>query len=70
VTRPTKELRGFERVALKRGETKTVRFQVGPSELQFYDRQMKRTVEPGTFKIMVGPDSVQLKEAVLTVTRP
>jgi beta-glucosidase len=70
VTRPTKELRGFERVALKRGETKTVRFHVGPSELQFYDRQMKRTVEPGTFKIMVGPDSVQLKEAVLTVTGP
>jgi beta-glucosidase len=68
VTRPIKELRGFERISLKPGETKTVRFQLGPKELEFYDRQMKRVVEPGKFKIMVGPNSVNMIETLLNVT--
>ena len=67
VTRPIKELRGFERFNLKPGETRTVRFTVGPKELQFYNREMKRVVEPGKFKIMVGPNSQNLTEAELEV---
>jgi beta-glucosidase len=68
VTRPSKELRGFERLTLKPGETKTVTFRLGPQELQFYNRQMKRVVEPGKFTVMVGPNSVDLQKATLEVT--
>jgi beta-glucosidase len=67
VTRPVKELRGFRRVPLKPGETQTVDFKFGPDELSFLNREMKRVVEPGTFKIMLGGNSVDLTEATLTV---
>lgn len=67
VTRPIKELKGFERVAIQPGETKTVVFSVGPEALRFYNREMRRVVEPGTFKIMVGPNSVDLTSASLEV---
>jgi beta-glucosidase len=67
VTRPIKELKGFERVNIKPGETRTVSFSIGPQELQFYNRAMKRVVEPGTFKIMVGPSSVDLTSVSLDV---
>jgi beta-glucosidase len=67
VTRPIKELKGFERVAIGAGETKTVTFSVGPEALRFYNREMKRVVEPGTFKIMVGPNSADLTSASLEV---
>src|SRR5215472_5692648 len=67
VTRPIKELRGFERVPIKPGETRTVTFQVGPEELRFYNREMKPVVEPGTFKIMVGPNSADLTSVSLEV---
>ena len=67
VTRPIKELKDFQRVPIKPGETRTVSFQVGPESLRFYNREMKRVVEPGTFKIMVGPNSVDLNSASLEV---
>ncbi|PYY01194.1 MAG: beta-glucosidase [Acidobacteria bacterium] len=67
VTRPIKELKGFERVSIKAGETRTVTFQIGPEELPFYNREMKRIVEPGTFKIMVGPNSADLTSVPLEV---
>src|SRR5262249_2104298 len=67
VTRPIKELRGFERVSIKPGETRTVTFHIGPGDLGFYDRTMKRVVEPGSFKIMVGPNSVDLTSVLLEV---
>jgi beta-glucosidase len=67
VTRPVKELRGFERVPLKPGETRTVSFKLGTQALQFYNRDMKRVVEPGKFTVMVGPNSVDLKTATLEV---
>jgi beta-glucosidase len=60
VTRPVKELRGFKRIFLKPGETRTIQFRLGAEELRFYNREMKRVVEPGTFKIMVGPNSAEL----------
>jgi beta-glucosidase len=67
VTRPIKELKGFQRVPIKPGETRTVTFTIGPEELRFYNREMRRVVEPGTFKLMVGPNSVDLISATLTV---
>lgn len=67
VTRPVKELKHFKRITLKPGETKTVSFEIGPKQLQFYDINMKRVVEPGTFSIHAGANSVDLKTAILTV---
>ncbi len=68
ITRPVKELKGFERVTLEPGETKTVEFIIGPEALSFLNRDMHRVVEPGTFKIMAGGNSVDLIEATLEVT--
>jgi len=56
-SRPVKELRGFERVALAPGERKTVTFKVGPAALRFTDEHMNRVVEPGLFDLMVGGSS-------------
>jgi beta-glucosidase len=69
VTRPVKELKGFRRVGLAPGETKTVNFTLTPHSLEFWNLAMKRVVEPGAFDIMVGPNSVDLKSAVLTVEK-
>jgi beta-glucosidase len=57
LTRPVKELKGFNRITLKAGETKTVEFKIGRDELQFYNSDMIRVVEPGKFIIMVGGNS-------------
>jgi len=67
VTRPIKELRGFRRVSLDAGQTKTAEFSLGFDELNFLNRDMHRVVEPGTFKIMVGGNSEDLMETTLTV---
>jgi beta-glucosidase len=67
VTRPMKELRGFQRITLNPGETKTVEFTLGPEELSFLNRDMHRVVEPGTFTIMVGGNSIDLTNTKLNV---
>jgi beta-glucosidase len=65
VTRPVKELKGFVRIHLNPGETKTVQIPITPDKLSFLNEDMKRVVEPGTFSIMVGPSS--RNEQLLTV---
>jgi beta-glucosidase len=67
VTRPVKELKGFQRVTLKPGESRTVTFTVGPEALQMWNDQMRRVVEPGDFEIMTGNSSVALQSTTLTV---
>ena len=67
VTRPVKELKGFERVSLAPGETKQVEFAITPASLQFFNRDMERVVEPGEFEIMVGSSSQSHDSVVLTV---
>jgi len=57
VTRPIKELKGFRKVFLAPGETRTVVLDIPPEALAFYDLHMKFTVEPGEFEIMVGNSS-------------
>ena len=57
VTRPVKELKGFQRVSLDAGETMTVVFDVTPEHLAFYDIDMVFRVEPGDFRLMVGSSS-------------
>jgi beta-glucosidase len=56
-TRPVKELKGFQRVTLRPGETKTVSFEITPELLALYDVGMKYVVEPGEFVIMIGNSS-------------
>ena len=67
VTRPIKELKAFERVALAPGESKTVTFVLGPESFRMWNTSMQRVVEPGGFEILVGPNSVDLKKALLTI---
>jgi beta-glucosidase len=67
VTRPVKELRGFQRVHLEPGQTKTIEFALDPEALAFWNEDMKRVVEPGAFDVMVGPNSVDLTTARLEV---
>src|SRR4029453_18514005 len=67
VTRPVKELRGFARVTLKPGESKTVSFVLGPEELSMIDRRMQRVVEPGRFDIMAGTSATPALMATLDV---
>jgi beta-glucosidase len=57
VTRPVKELKGFQRVSLAPGERKTVRFEVAGAELGFHGPGMEYVVEPGEFRVWVGPSS-------------
>jgi beta-glucosidase len=57
VTRPIKELKGFQRIHLHPGETKTVTFRLNTDDLAFYDREMKPVTEPGQFDVWVGGDS-------------
>lgn len=59
-------LRGFERVPLQAGETKTVHFTLKPSDLMLLDKNMKWTVEPGDFEIKIGASSedIKLKETI------
>ncbi|MGH9623428.1 MAG: glycoside hydrolase family 3 N-terminal domain-containing protein [Bryobacteraceae bacterium] len=59
VTRPIKELKGFQRIHLKPGETQTASFKLTPAELGFYNADMHWVVEPGTFDIMVGSSSTE-----------
>ncbi len=68
VTRPVKELKGFSRVTLEPGETRTVEFDLGIDHLAFFNRSMERVVEPGAFTVMVGPNSVDLQQVTLEVT--
>ena len=71
VTRPVKELKGFQKVTLRPGESKTVKFDITPDLLAFYDINMKYVVEPGEFFIMVGNSSrdQDLSKITLTVTK-
>ncbi len=69
VTRPVKELKGFQKVSLRPGETRIVSLDLTPESLAFYDVHMKYVVEPGEFEIMVGGSSrdTDLKKVILTV---
>jgi beta-glucosidase len=57
VTRPVRELKGFQRIRLKPGESTTVCFRLTTDDLAFHDRHMKRVVEPGWFHVWIGGSS-------------
>ena len=57
ITRPVKELKGFQKIALKKGETRTVTFTITPEDLKFYNNELKYVLEPGDFRVFVGGNS-------------
>ena len=63
VTRPVRMLKGFERVTIGPGERRAVSFTLRANDLAFYDLQMRRVVEPGTFTVYVGGSSTATGEA-------
>jgi beta-glucosidase len=67
VEQPVRELKGFARVTLAPGEARHVEFPLGFDELSFYNAEIKRTVEPTTYKIWVGGSSLAASETSLTV---
>lgn len=68
VTRPVKQLRGFQKIFLHKGESKTVTFVLTNEDLKFYDINMKYTSEPGDFKVFTGPNSRDVQEAGFKLT--
>jgi beta-glucosidase len=63
VTRPVKELKGFEKIMLQAGESKTLTFTLTQDDLSFYRRDMTRGTEPGKFIVYVGTNSRDVKQA-------
>ena len=61
ITRPMKELKGFERIHLKKGESKQVTFTITPELLKFYNYDIQYVYEPGEFHVMIGPNSRDVK---------
>ena len=62
-TRPVKELRGFQKIELKAGASKTVSFDITVNDLKYYNYELKYVAEPGDFKIFIGGNSRDVKEA-------
>lgn len=61
VTRPVKELKGFEKISLKAGESKTVHFEITPEMLSFHRQDMTYGTEPGDFQLFIGGNSRDVK---------
>lgn len=70
LTRPVKELRGFRRIHLRPGETRTVAFQVDVDDLAFWGPEMHRIAEPGAFIAFVGTSSEQVQGAEFALETP
>lgn len=62
-SRPVKELKGFDKVNLKPGETQTVSFPININALKFWNQKMKYDAEPGKFNVFIGTDSARVKQA-------
>jgi len=67
VTRPVKELKGFQKVALGPGESRELVFVLKPSDLAFYTAAGRFEAEPGAFRVFVGGSSRDVKEAGFTL---
>ncbi len=63
ITRPVKELKGFQKIFLKAGESREVSFTIRADDLKFYNADYKAVAEPGDFKVFIGGSSVDVKEA-------
>lgn len=62
ISRPMKELKGFEKITLKPGETKTVNFKITKELLQFYNSNLVLIAEPGMFEVFIGGNAVDVQK--------
>ncbi len=67
ITRPVKELKGFQKIFLKKGESRNLQFTITNNDLKFYNSELKFDSEPGDFKVYTGTNSHDVKEAVFTL---
>jgi beta-glucosidase len=63
ITRPVKELKGFQKVILRAGESKTISFGITIDDLKFFNKDLQWIAEPGDFKLFIGTNSRDVKEA-------
>lgn len=66
-TRPIKELKGFQKVFLKKGEARDISFEISVEDLKFYNNELKFVAEPGDFKLFIGTNSSEVKETQFTL---
>ena len=69
MVRPVRELKGFQQVFLKAGESKTLTFTLTTADLRFYNDKLQYIFEPGAFKVFIGGNSRDVKEAAFTLDR-
>jgi beta-glucosidase len=69
VTRPLRELRGFQRVMLAPGETRAVRLTLSEADLAFWRADMTYGTEPGVFNVMTGPNAAETQSAEFELTQ-
>ncbi len=69
ITRPLKELKGFQKISLNPGESKTVTFKITEEDLKFYNATLKYLAEPGDFKVFIGGNSRDTREAGFSFAR-
>ncbi len=67
ISRPVKELRGYEKVMLQPGESRVISFTITEDDLKFYNAQMQQVVEPGKFEVFIGLDSQRVKQQSFTL---
>jgi len=67
ITRPVKELKAFQKIFLKKGESRNVQFTITNNDLKFYNSELKFDSEPGDFKVYTGTNSKDVKEASFTL---
>ena len=68
-TRPVQELKGFQKILLKAGESRQVTFHVADSDLKFYNEDLKLVAEPGEFEAMTGGNSRDVQKVSFTLTK-
>jgi beta-glucosidase len=69
IAQPVKKLKGFQKIFLKKGESRQVNFTIGKEELSFYNSDLKWIAEPGDFKVQIGTNSNEVKEAAFKLVR-
>ncbi|MMZ69309.1 Periplasmic beta-glucosidase precursor [compost metagenome] len=62
MSRPVKELKNFQKLMLKPGESRTLSFRISEEDLKFYNGQLQRVAEPGEFNVQVGLDSESVQQ--------
>ncbi|WBA40908.1 beta-glucosidase BglX [Hymenobacter canadensis] len=69
ISRPVQELKGFQKIMLKKGESRTLTFRLAPDDLKFYNTDLQFVAEPGEFQVMTGPNSRDVQMTTFTLVK-